>query len=560
MSIITDVGCVLSQKAFDAFCEKFHIPEEVHPIRPDQGNTMHERPAGKIGLYTRLFDFANFRLPLSTFLVDILMYFHINISQLSVIGAAKNDHFFWVDDFACPVHFSWHTAKNVTRDPAPVAADFNVQDYATLVAHPSPFWKFLEKFLCLVGLSRHYTLDEETYPLFLDKDGEDMDIFAFIHTSDPTKVKAVERERKEDEPRLLETIIGRIVPLLPVAPDRGQRELDASVDKLFDEGGSGAQTKQGDSASGGGEQGMNIQPVTETTDVVVEDVIPLQPRRLKKRKTIFAHAGGPSHPPKILRENHKTPSGVSVGEPIPTMPFVTSCVSATPKREGEGHTDSVDVDSFTRPSFPVLTATTTITSTADPAVVVKEKIVEPSLFAAESTFTGRTDTTMASLTDLTASDFLWNVTNGSRHHVDGVFLEMVDEFAPSKFFASVRGMKHDQLFTEFNGRAARQMSLSAKVDEEVRNLKAQLLLKEAEATEAILLCAETSKLETAKKSIRDEVNALNERNTILEKERNALDVMVTDLEAIDVSKERELTDSTAQVTSIKSQNDNIADQ
>ncbi|GKC49379.1 hypothetical protein Tco_1072124 [Tanacetum coccineum] len=53
-----------------------------------------------------------------------------------------------------------HTAKHVTRDPDPVAANFNAQDYATLVAHPSPFWKFPEAFLCLVGLNRHYTLDE----------------------------------------------------------------------------------------------------------------------------------------------------------------------------------------------------------------------------------------------------------------------------------------------------------------------------------------------------------------------------------------------------------------
>ncbi|GKC90661.1 hypothetical protein Tco_1151310, partial [Tanacetum coccineum] len=127
-------------------------------------------------------------------------HFRINISQLSVIGEAKVSHFeilcrvygiiptvglFWcfyvnskrsgwisfskcsdnasVDDFACPAYFPWHTAKHVTRDPTPVAADFNSQDYATLVAHPSPFWKFPEAFLCLVGLSRHYTLDEETY-------------------------------------------------------------------------------------------------------------------------------------------------------------------------------------------------------------------------------------------------------------------------------------------------------------------------------------------------------------------------------------------------------------
>ncbi|GKA53856.1 hypothetical protein Tco_0747171, partial [Tanacetum coccineum] len=40
---------------------------------------------------------------------------------------------------------------------------------------------------------------------------------------------------------------------------------------------------------------------------------------------------------------------------------------------------------------------------------------------------------------------------------------MVGEFAPPKFFTSVHGMKHNQLFTEFNVRAARQMSLSAEV-------------------------------------------------------------------------------------------------
>ncbi|GKF82849.1 hypothetical protein Tco_0244505, partial [Tanacetum coccineum] len=157
----------------------------------------------------------------------------------------------------------------------------------------------------------------------------------------------------------------------------------------------------------------------------------------------------------------------------------------------------------------------------------------------------------------------WNVTNGSRLNDGGIFCEMVDEFAPPKFFASVRGMEHDQLFTEFNVGAARQMSLSAEVrmraeynirenkrlksvveekdellktrDEEIENLKAQMLLKEAEAAEAIHLRAEASKFETMEKSLQDEVNTLVEHNTILEKERNALNVKVADLEASVIS-------------------------
>ncbi|GJX35084.1 hypothetical protein Tco_0246641 [Tanacetum coccineum] len=410
MSTITDVKCVLSQRAFDIFCEKFHIPEEVHPVLPNRGNTIHERPVGKIGLYTRFFDFANFKLPLSTFLVDILR------------------------------------------------------------------------------LSRHYTLDEETYPLFVDKDEEDMDIFAFVRTTYPTKVKLAEREQREDEPWLLETTVSQIVPLLLVVSDRGESELDANVDKLFDEGGSGTQVEQGDSTSGGDGQDIVIQPVIVTTNTIAEDVIPVQPRRQGKRKTIVSDAGGPSHPPKSLREDHGTPSRASVvgksrsavqrlftrvvqnakvrGEPLPTLPFVTSSISAMPERKDEGHTEfltglnlrtisapqrfvicsnssyhsganivEAEVDSFARPSIPVITAATTVTSTGDLVVVVKEKVVKPSLFAADSSSAGGADRNVGIFLDLTGSDFLvsgvrtiidhdidlqkvyvprWSVTNGPR--------------------------------------------------------------------------------------------------------------------------------------------------
>nr|GEY08233.1 hypothetical protein [Tanacetum cinerariifolium] len=55
MSAIMDIKCVLYHKAFSAFCEKFHIPEEVHHVLPNRDNTIHELPIGNIGLYTRLY-------------------------------------------------------------------------------------------------------------------------------------------------------------------------------------------------------------------------------------------------------------------------------------------------------------------------------------------------------------------------------------------------------------------------------------------------------------------------------------------------------------------------
>ncbi|GJT53664.1 hypothetical protein Tco_0988718 [Tanacetum coccineum] len=447
--------------------------------------------------------------------------------------------------------------------------------------------KFPEEFLCLVGLSRHYTLDEKTYFLFLDKDEEDMNIFAFIHTLDPTKVKVAERQRVEGEPRLLETTVGRTAPLLPIAPDRAEGELEASVDKLFDEGSGGNQTDQGDSAGGGGgEEGVNIQLVIEVVDVA-ENVAPAQPRRQKKRKTLVADAGGLSYPPKKLREDHGILSGPFVAgksrstvqrllaravlnvevrvKPVPILPFVSSSVSATPEREDGDHTDFMTglnlqtinalqrfvissdssrhsganiaeaaIDSFARPSVPVITAATTITSTVDPAVAVKDKVLKPFIFSADSTSAGGNDPSIGGFTDLTGSDLL----------VGGIYTVIDPEFDIHKK-RRLKSVVEDK-----------DALLKGK-DEEIRNLKAQLLLKEAEAAEAIRLRVKVSKFKAVEKSIQGEVEAIKECNTTLEKEKNDLDVKVVDLVASVKVREKEVANLDAVVTSVKSQNDNL---
>nr|GEW33355.1 hypothetical protein [Tanacetum cinerariifolium] len=262
-----------------------------------------------------------------------------------------------------------------------------------------------------------------------------MDLLSFIRTADPTKVRVGKRERDE-----------------------------ASVDKLFDEGGSGEQADQGDSAGGG--HGIDVQT---------------------------------------------------------SVPIMTNATNATP--------------------------------TVDPAAIAKEKVVSASVFGGDSSFAGKSQPISGYFSDRTGGDFLvggirtvvdpdsnlqrvyvphWNVTNGFCMDDDGVCREMVDEFAsPLNFFASIRGMEHDHLFTEFNVGAARQISLGAEVRmraeynikekrrlkpvveekdsllksrcDEIESLKAQLLIKEAEATEVVCL--------------RDEAQALKERNTYLEKKK-----------------------------------------
>ncbi|GKE83421.1 hypothetical protein Tco_1557163, partial [Tanacetum coccineum] len=349
-------------------------------------------------------------------------------------------------------------------------------------------------------------------------------------------------------------------------------------------------------------------------------------RRQRKRKIVVPDAGGPSHPPKKLREDHETLSVTSVGgksrsaravqnaevrgDPIPTLPFVTSSVSATPEHEDEVHTYfAIGLNLRTigaPPSVPLMTVATNVTSTVDPATTVKEKFVESSIFGGNSSG-GEDDHTIGGFSDLTSSDFVvggictiispdtdlqkvyvpqWSVTNGSRLDDGRTYREMVDEFSLLKFFASIRGMEHDQLFTEFNVGAARQMSLSAKVrmhaeynirerrrlnsvveeknsllkarDVEIETLKAQLLVKEAEAAKAIRLRTEASKFEVVEKSLRDEVNVLKEQNAALEQESTDLGVKVADLAASVKVREQEVADLDAQVAFAKSQSDNLA--
>ncbi|GJU98790.1 hypothetical protein Tco_1328061 [Tanacetum coccineum] len=96
MSSIYDVTSTLTQTALDAFCQKYHIPDTIHPELPGPNQNIRNSPVGKTGVYTRFFDFANFRIPLSMF----HEYFRISLALLSVIAAAKISHF----EILCRVH------------------------------------------------------------------------------------------------------------------------------------------------------------------------------------------------------------------------------------------------------------------------------------------------------------------------------------------------------------------------------------------------------------------------------------------------------------------------
>nr|GEU59950.1 hypothetical protein [Tanacetum cinerariifolium] len=133
-----------------------------------------------------------------------------------------------------------------------------------------------------------------------------MDLFAFIHYADPTKVLIGEREVRDGEVPLLKLTA---VPLAGVNAQENQDEVaqDAGVDVMNDEG-------DGDGAA------------------VASHV--------HKRRRKADGASGSNHPLKKLKVDHGTSRGVEAIT-ASTTPFVTSFVTPMLKREEGGHTNFV---------------------------------------------------------------------------------------------------------------------------------------------------------------------------------------------------------------------------
>nr|GEV84996.1 hypothetical protein [Tanacetum cinerariifolium] len=333
-----------------------------------------------------------------------------------------NDHFFWVDSFACPASFPWHTGKNVSRDPFPKSTEFNADDYAIIVARPASFRKFPEPFLCLIGMSRNYTLDEDTYRTFLHDDGTGGCFLTYIVqlVADPIKVKVGEPKCAEGEARLLDFIVGRVVPLLPVAPARAKSELEDSVEKLFDEGGSADQV---DSAAGGGQE---AEVGITTSEAAI--------------------CGKSSSALRKLLESSMLNVEVGVAA-VPTLHMVTSLVSVTPEHESDAPADSITgpnvrtvgaSESFGDGCQGYFSLRASLFQNSDSMETVKADIMGPSYSAKKDLSMGSRELNSETLRQVFVSQ--WNVLNDSLLDDYDVSHEFVDHLAPPALFSQIREM------------------------------------------------------------------------------------------------------------------------
>lgn len=224
---------ILTEEVLLDFCEKFHIPANYHPVVPNANVCIMGFPEGKVGVYTRFFEFCNYRVPMSLLLSELLAFYNLHISQLSVLGAAKASHFeiscrahgiiptvplfrvfyiphlqdgwvsfvkrrgrdvpqlyskrlesvkdwkdrfFWIDERFLGFPVAWHDEQFDERyTDMPGADTYSQLDVETLATHQTEINRLPEELLCVVGLSRNYTLGDDLYPTFSHNDrGENL--------------------------------------------------------------------------------------------------------------------------------------------------------------------------------------------------------------------------------------------------------------------------------------------------------------------------------------------------------------------------------------------------
>nr|GEX25448.1 hypothetical protein [Tanacetum cinerariifolium] len=464
--------------------QKCHIPDTVHPELRGLNQSIHDSPA------------------------DVLEYFHINVSQLSVIVAAKESHFeilcrvhgfvptvglfhrFYVDALVFSLFVPWHTKKTLMRDPHPSAIEFSVE-------------------VCdfLVGISRYYDLDENVYPTFLTTDGEGG---------------------------------GRVVSLAV-----GDDQVGPSVPVVH-----------GDHD----DDGHNHEGVNIVADDEIQAIVADKPKGTRRKRKASDGSSGSNLPPKKLRDDHGSfvdANASTARKSLVVFQGLLECSSL-----------AVEMVLWQRqlsfvPPHMVMTAvvaTTAIAGTSSALVLGAGTgpAIQILFTDSASHSAGEPDTASPSnprSAEISSDNFY-------------VCRSMIGQLSPPGFFSQLRGMDYDQLFPEFNVGATRQTCLSSEVrlrsehnykerkkferkcdrqadllkekDTEVASLKAQLSLKEAEAAEAICLRSQVFVIEVVEAARISELNSLKEWNLALEGDESTLEGQVTTLESAAASKDTEL--------------------
>ncbi|GJW75845.1 hypothetical protein Tco_0135215 [Tanacetum coccineum] len=288
---LTDFTSEITDEELREFTSEYYIPSALHPVVPAADASIADFPVGKVGVYTRFFEFANQRVPLSLFMCNILNHYRLHISQLHCIGAAKisnfevncrllainptvhlfrafyhtcwsngwvsfskragrlqcytekldalrrwREMFFWVDDMLVPSDFAFYTQGLLPRDERPPPGSYSIEDAELINENRIPINAYSEAFLCHMGISRNYFQRPEEVPTFIGEDGRGGCLsFLLPHlvvqstgVLAPTPLRSVPGETAEP-PRLDATSVGSSEDADVAGAESEAREVDSGL-------------------------------------------------------------------------------------------------------------------------------------------------------------------------------------------------------------------------------------------------------------------------------------------------------------------------------------------
>lgn len=86
---VDEAFCRLKEEEFQRLSEDMLFLDDWDAECPSPNVTAVQAPPGKIALYTSFFTHCNFRLPITTFTMDILNYYGFHLSQMHPMGMCR---------------------------------------------------------------------------------------------------------------------------------------------------------------------------------------------------------------------------------------------------------------------------------------------------------------------------------------------------------------------------------------------------------------------------------------------------------------------------------------
>ncbi|MFS7923475.1 hypothetical protein Hanom_Chr03g00261131 [Helianthus anomalus] len=149
---------VLTQRQLDKFVREYRIPLNLNPVLPSKDEIIYPFCTGKFPLYTRVCNFANYRVPFSKFLIRVLQFFRVHLCQgipSCLSGDERSnlknwkDNFFWLDDRCLSVEMVWRFKDQTLSFDLGEDFVFNQELALALIDNNSPIRPLPEHFLLL---------------------------------------------------------------------------------------------------------------------------------------------------------------------------------------------------------------------------------------------------------------------------------------------------------------------------------------------------------------------------------------------------------------------------